>query len=118
MTKEELTSLSDIVRIPLEVLLEQLPATKLRVKTSAISPDGGIALFFEAQKSGLLMTADIEIHEDGAVSASVIPYVEQSDGHHLFEDDQEPIDLWEVEEEPPFEETLNRIQTRLGLIPL
>jgi len=117
MTKEQLSNLSDIVRLPLEVLLSQLPETKLHLKTAAVSTDGGVALFFEAEKAGLLMTADIEIHEDGAVSASVIPYVEQSDGHHIFESESEPIDLWEVEEAPPFEETLNRIQIRLGIIP-
>lgn len=117
MTKSQFSAFPDDVRIPAEVLLDLLAEINLMPDSSALSPEGGIAFFFQRDKGALLMTADIEIHANGDVSASVIPYMTAPDGHDVFESEEEPIDLWEIEEPPPFHESLLRIQERLGLIP-
>lgn len=117
MTKEQLSSLSDTVRIPAELLIQRLLSTPtLSVKSTALSEEGGIAFFFEEEKDGLKITADIEIHPEGEVSASVIPFIQGPDGWDVFQSEDEPIDLWDVEEEPPFEETISLICQRFGLV--
>lgn len=117
MTKEQLSNLSDDVRIPTEILLERLRTiTSLPIRKAAISEDNGIAFFFsEALPSGLTMTADIEIHSDGTISASVIPYTLTPEGLDVYNAEAEPVELWDIEEEPPFEETIRHIHERMGL---
>lgn len=117
MTKEQLSQLSDEVRIPTELFLDHLKRCGLKVSSMAQSPEGGIAFFFENTVDDLLMTADIEIHADGEVSASIIPYQDTPSGHVVYPGTlHEPlIDLIEVQEEPPYEEVLNRIISRLSL---
>jgi len=114
MTKEQLAQLTDDVRIPTELLLERLKELALSPQSAAISPDGGIAFFFETVKEpDLKLTADIEIYADGTISASVIPFIHTPDGYDTYVDESEPIDLWDVEEPPPFDETIRLIQNRL-----
>lgn len=116
MTKEQLSNLSDDVRIPTELLLERLLdlGDLLPIRKTAISEDGGIAFFFsETRADGLTLTADIEIYADGTVSASVIPYSTEAEGLDVFQSSAEPVELWDIEEEPPFEETIRYIQERL-----
>lgn len=117
MNKEQLSNLSDDVRIPTEILLSHLRSiTSLPINNTAVSEDGGIAFLFSADRSdGLRMTADIEIYGDGTVSASVIPYAAGADGLDVFQSEDEPIELWDIEEEPPFEETIRHIHERFGL---
>ncbi len=115
MNHQELLSLPDIVRLPYEVLRDRLTELKFPPAGIALSPDGGLGVFFEAPKGDLKITADIEIDPDGSVTASVIPYTLGPDGHDVYNGQDEPIDLWDVEEEPPFEETLVHIRFRLGI---
>ena len=116
MSQEQFSSLSDDVRIPAELLTQRLEfSLSLKPKGRAISDDGGIAFFFEAEKEGLKMTADIEIYADGSVSASVIPYIHTPEGWDIYQSEEEPIELWDVEEEPPFEETIALIHQRFGI---
>lgn len=115
LNKEQLTQLSDTVRIPTELLLDRLELIPgFKIIASALSEEGGIAFFFEEQKNDLKMTADIEIHSDGTASASVIPYIKLSDGHDVYQSEEEPIELWDIEEPPPFEETIRHIHERFG----
>ncbi len=116
VTKEQLQQLVDDVRIPAEILLERLGELDLAPKTAAVGDDGSLALFFEKTISDVHLTADIEIEPNGTVSASIIPYIPGPDGLDIYQDPDEPIDLWEVEEPPPFEETLAIIRARFGLI--
>jgi hypothetical protein len=118
MNKEQLSQLSDDVRIPTEILLERLKTlTDLPVRKTATSDEGGVAFFFsEPREDGLLLTADIEIYADGSISASVIPYLMTNEGLDVFQSEEEPIELWDIEEEPPFEETIRHISERLGLV--
>ena len=118
MTKEQLTQLTDDVRIPTEILLEKLrSSTTLPIQKTAATPDGGIAFFFSRKRDDeITMTADIEIYPDGSASASVIPYVTTNEGQDVFQSEFEPIELWDIEEEPPFDETLRHIHERFGLV--
>ena len=114
MTKEQLSNLSDDVRIPTEILLDRVKGFETYRKV-AVSEEGGIAFFFSDERiDGLTITADIEIYADGTVSASVIPYRAGPDGLELFQSEDEPIELWDVEEEPPYEESIRLIHDRLG----
>lgn len=115
MNKEHLAKLSDDVRIPAEEIFQYLKDIAFPPKTIALSDGGGIALFWEAEKDDLLLTADIEIYHDGTVSASVIPYQSTKDGHVTAETEDEPIELWDIEEPPPYEESIRLIQSRLGI---
>jgi hypothetical protein len=117
MTKDQIALLPDDVRLPAELLFERLKEINLLPASVATDGADGLALFFEREVGGLKLTADIEIESDGTVSASVIPYILGPDGYDIFQDAAEPVDLWEIEEEPPFEESLTRIQSRLGLLP-
>ena len=117
MNKEQLSGLSDDVRIPTEELRQYLKDTQFLPKTLALSEDGGIAFFWEEEKNGLVMTADLEIYFDGTASASVIPYRKTNEGHITSETEEEPIELWDIEEAPPYEESLRMIQFRLGVTP-
>ena len=118
MTQEQLSTLPDEARIPTELLIERLQSIpSLKIINSGLSESGGIAFFFENMKGDLRMTADIEIEADGTVTASVIPYVNTDDGYDVFQSETEPIELWDVEEPPPFEETIRIISDRFGLTP-
>lgn len=121
MTKEQLSQLVDEVRIPTEILLERLTELSMIPHDAAISDSGGIAFLFEATKGNLTMTADIEIDHDGTVTASVIPYVKTPAGLDVYvnkaDPDDNPIQVWEVEEPPPFDETILLIRQLLGLLP-
>ena len=91
MTKEHLAQLPDDVRIPTEILLERLKELSFPPQSAAISPEGGIAFFFEQVKEpDLKLTADIEIHSDGTISASVIPFLRTADGYDTYVDES----LW------------------------
>ena len=114
MTKEQLSTLTDDVRIPTELLLERLVELKFPPNSAALSEDSGIAFFFESLNRGLRITADIEIHGDGSVSASIIPYISGPDGYDIYQSEEDPLELWDVEEPPPFEETIRYIGERLG----
>ncbi len=115
MTKEQLSTLSDEVRIPTELLLDNLRSIKdLPIINAALSDSGGVAFFFRNQREdGLVLTADIEIDGDGSVTASIIPYADGNEGLDVFQSEAEPIELWDIEEEPPFDETVRRIKERL-----
>ena len=113
MTKEQLSALTDDVRIPTELLFEKLLEVTLSPKSTAVSEDGGIAFFFEHDTRGLRMTADIEIHGDGSISASIIPYLLGHDGYDVYQSEEDPLELWDVEEPPPFDETIRYICDRL-----
>lgn len=114
--KDQIAKLSDDVRIPTELLLDRLEAIQsLKIINSALSEDGGIAFYFESEKGGLKMTADIEIDGDGTITASVIPYINQGDGYDVFQSEEEPIELWDVEEPPPFDETIRHIHERFDI---
>ena len=113
MTKEQLSTLNDDVRIPVELLFERLKEINYLPKSTAISEDGGIAFFFEEDTRGLKVTADIEIHGDGAISASVIPYLLGPECHDVYQSEEDPLELWDVEEPPPFDETIRYICKRL-----
>jgi hypothetical protein len=115
ITKDQLAQLADDVRLPAELLFERLKELKFPPASVAANGAEGLAVFFEREVGGLVMTADIEIESDGTISASIIPYLRGPDGLDLFQDPTEPIDIWEVEEEPPFEESLTRIRERLNL---
>ena len=117
MTKEQLTKLDDIVRIPAEEFRQHLIETAFLPKEILAGDDGGIVFLFENTHDGIVFTADVEIEANGTVSASVIPYTSTPEGLELYCSEFEPVDVWEVEEEPPFEETLLRIRTRLYLVP-
>lgn len=113
MTKEQLSELNDDVRIPTELLLERLEEIDLIPNTTAISEEGGVAFLFESITRGLKITADIEIHCDGTISASVIPYFLGPDGYDTYQSEQDPLELWDVEEPPPFDETIRYICEKL-----
>lgn len=115
MTKAQLTSLPDDTRIPAELLLDRLREMKLAPKSTLADENGGVVFFFESQVDDVTMTADIEIEPSGTVSASIIPYVPGPDGLEIFQNLNEPVDLWEIEEPPPYEESLLRIVGRLQL---
>ena len=115
MNKEQISNLSDDVRIPLEELRQYLKDINFLPATIALSPEGGIALFWEAEKGEFKMTADIEIYPDGTASASVIPYVLTETGHVSAETEENPIEMWDIEEPPPYEESIKMIQFWLGV---
>jgi hypothetical protein len=116
MTKEQIAQLPDDVRIPTELLLDRLDSIpSLKIINSALSEDGGIAFYFEEEKGELKMTADIEIDSDGTITASVIPYINLGDGYDVFQSEDEPIELWDVEEPPPFDETIRHIHERFNI---
>jgi len=117
MTKEQLSLLPDEIRISVEILLERLKDFPLLpIRKTATSEDGGIAFFFSTPRpDGITITADIEIYGDGTVSASVIPSSDLSGELDVYETEEEPVELWDVEEEPPYEETIRYICTRMGI---
>lgn len=119
MTKEQLSQLADDVRIPTEVLLDRLRSVpQLPLIKTAISEDDGIAFFFSHPRpDGITITADIEIDADGTVTASVIPYQLLAEGNDVYQSEEEPIELWDVEEEPPYDGTIDHILERFGLPP-
>jgi hypothetical protein len=119
MTKEQLSSLPDDVRIPAELLLERLKEISLPVHDILLPEEGGIIFVFEGvTPANIVMTADVEIESDGTTSASIIPYYSPSgreDDFTVFQSEETPIELWEIEEPPPFEETLSIIKDRLRI---
>lgn len=115
MTKDQLSNLPDDVRLPAEVLFDHLRGTPLRPLSVALSDEGSVAFFFEHEADGIKITADIELFPDGTATASVIPYVKTDEGWDTFQSQAEPIDLWEIEEPPPFEETIALILGRFRI---
>lgn len=121
MTKEQLSQLPDDVRISAELVLEHLKTINFPPQTMAVNEDGGLAIFFQTDYDGLVVTADLEIDKNGEITASVIPYVTGPEGHSVLSDTERlkkhPIDLWDVNEPPPFEESFRHIRFRLGEAP-
>ena len=119
MTKEQLSSLPDDVRIPAELLLERVKEISLPVRDILLPDEGGITFVFEGvTPANIVMTADVEIEPDGTTSASIIPYYSPTgneDDFTVFQSEETPIELWEIEEPPPFEETLAIIKDRLRI---
>ena len=115
MTKDQLSSLPDEIRLPAEVLFDHLRTTALKPAATAVSDEGSLAFFFESETDGIKVTADIELFPDGTATASVIPYVKTDAGWDTFQSPDEPVELWEIEEPPPFEETISLILTRLRI---
>ena len=115
MTKDQLSSLPDDVRLPAEVLFDHLRGTALKPLTVALSDEGSVAFFFESEIDGIKITADIELFPDGIATASVIPYVKTDEGWDTYNSPDEPVELWEIEEPPPFEETIAIILARFGI---
>lgn len=115
MTKDQLANLPDDVRLPAEVLYDHLRGTPLRPTSVALSDEGSVAFFFEHETDGIKMTADIELFPDGSATASVIPYVKTDEGWDTYQSPTEPIELWEIEEPPPFDESISLILARLRI---
>lgn len=116
MTKDQLSNLPDDVRLPAEVLFDHLRGTLLRPVSVALSDEGSVAFFFEtAPEDGIKLTADIELFPDSTATASVIPYIITDEGWDTYQSQDEPIELWEIEEPPPFEETISLILSRFKL---
>ena len=117
MTKDQLTSLPDDVRLPAEVLFDHLRETSLKPLTVALSDEGSVAFFFETTAAdGIKITADIELFPDGSATASVIPYTLTAEGWDTYHSPDEPVELWEIEEPPPFEETIAIILARFRIV--
>lgn len=117
MSNTSLLALDDSIRIPAELLLAHLKELKLTPTQCRVSPEGSLMFLFETEKSnGVVLTADIEIEEGSVASASIIPYKRSEDGLEYLPDEAEPLDLWEIEEEPPYLETVQRIVDRFTTI--
>tara|TARA_R110000868_G_scaffold68695_2_gene203119 strand:+ start:3016 stop:3408 length:393 start_codon:yes stop_codon:yes gene_type:complete len=119
MTKEQLSKLPDVARIPAELLFEHLKSSHFMPDNVFLTPEDGIVLLFSRIRENLTITADIEIDSAGTVTASIIPYANNTTGMMILEDPELlklfPIDYWDIEEEPPFEESLHHIRQRFGL---
>jgi len=122
MTKQQLSSLPDDVRIPAEIVFDYL--RRLNFFPGNVIFTGldrsGIVLFFTRDQGDITITADVEIDENGTVTGSVIPMLNTPDGLKVVEDPdllaKFPIDYWDIEEVPPYEESFWHIRQRFGLV--
>lgn len=120
MTKQQLSTLPDDVRIPAEIVFDHLKWIHFLPQNVIMTQENGIVLLFSRERDGLTITADIEIGPDGSVTGSVIPLINSPEGAKILEDPELlkkfPIDYWDIEEAPPFEESLWHIRQRFGLV--
>ena len=114
MNKEELQKVDDAIRAQGETLREHLKEVGLEPKEIMVTEEGGLVFLFENPNyPGLHLTADIEFDPNGEITASVIPYKDSGAGLVVYSDPDEPVDLWDVEEEAPFQESVAIIKQRL-----
>ena len=120
MTKQQLSRLSDDVRIPAEIVFDYLRRLNFLPENVILPEVGGIVLFFTRDRGDITITADVEIDENGTVTGSVIPMLNTPDGLKVVEDPdllaKFPIDYWDIEEVPPYEESFWHIRQRFGLV--
>ena len=122
MTREQLSGLSDDVRIPAEIVFEYLKSLNFFPHNVIITgiDRSGIVLLFTRDRGDITITADVEIDENGTVTGSVIPMLNTPDGLKVVEDPdllaKFPIDYWDIEEVPPYEESFWHIRQRFGLV--
>jgi len=122
MTKQQLSSLPDDVRIPAEIVFDYLRRLNFLPENVIITglDRSGIVLLFTRDRGDITITADVEIDKNGTVTGSVIPMVNTPDGLKVVEDPdllaKFPIDYWDIEEVPPYEESFWHIRQRFGLV--